>query len=54
VYFSTNFCLVFCFFFYQKDTNPVLKYLIFFKKKKNIKNIKILFCFHAYGQVSQG
>jgi len=33
-------------FLYCKDTNPVLKYLVFVKIKK-------MFCFHAYGQVSK-
>ena len=32
-------------FLYRKDTNPVLKYPVFIKKK--------CFCFHAYNQVSQ-
>ena len=36
------------FFIYRKNTNAVLKYLVFFKK--NLKNI---FCFHAYDQISQ-
>jgi hypothetical protein len=39
-------------FLYCKDTNLVLKYLVFVKIffKKNNKKI---FCFHAYSQVSQ-
>jgi hypothetical protein len=36
------------FFIYRKNTNAVLKYLVFFKN--NFKNI---FCFHAYDQISQ-
>jgi len=35
-------------FLYYKDTNPVLKYLVFIKKYKNK-----MFCFRAYGEVSQ-
>jgi hypothetical protein len=31
-------------FSYRKDTNPVLKYLVFFKKKKNIKNVVLFSC----------
>jgi len=34
-------------FLYCKDTNPVLKYPVF------VKSSKKMFCFHAYGQVSQ-
>jgi len=34
-------------FLYCKDTNLVLKYLVF------VKTLKKTFCFHAYDQVSQ-
>jgi hypothetical protein len=34
-------------FLYRKNTNPVLKYLVF------VKTLKKYLCFHAYGQVSK-
>jgi hypothetical protein len=46
--FLLNFAKYWLVFLYRKDTNPVLKYLVF------IKNIeKKYFCFNAYDQVSQ-
>jgi hypothetical protein len=40
------------YFFYCKDTNLILKYLVFIKTLQ-IKKTKKCFCFHAYGQVSK-
>jgi hypothetical protein len=52
VYFSIYFAYCFVF-LYRKDTNPVLKYPVFIKTLQYIIKQKNIFCFDAYGQVSQ-
>jgi hypothetical protein len=46
-YFLLNFGSYQLEFLYRKNTNPVLKYLVF------VKTLKKYLCFHAYGQVSK-
>ena len=46
-YFLLNFGSYQLVFLYRKNTNPVLKYLVF------VKTLKKYLCFHAYGQVSK-
>ena len=53
-YFSINFALYWFAFLHCKDTNPVLKYLIFSKMlQKKYRKQKKISCFHAYDHVSK-